>query len=285
MPKTSYKRAVTVAIARINFDKHPATAKGKVYVIGIGPGDPCHMTLRAREALDRSEIVLGYKTYIKLIEPLLQGKKIISSGMGAEVDRAKQAEELAGKGKEVSLVSSGDSGIYGMAGLVAEIIAERPESAVDMEVIPGVPAFVAASALLGAPLMNDFVPISLSDHLFPWKEIQGRLKIAARGDFVIVLYNPRSRQRPLQLTGAREIIMRYRAASTPVGVVTDANRPGQEVVITNLGRLPEFEVGMNTVIIIGNSRTFVAGGRLITRRGYHTKYDLKEIGCSRRTHK
>jgi len=275
VPKTSYKKAVTVAVARINYGRQPDRAKGKVYIIGIGPGDISQMTLSAREAIDYSDVILGYKAYIKLIEPLLsQEKEVIGSGMGAEVERARQAIDLAKNGRIVSVVSSGDAGIYGMAGLIAEIIAEYPDGPVDMEVIPGVPAFVAASALLGAPLMNDFVSISLSDHLIPWKEIRDRLKLAAQGDFIILLYNPKSKQRPLQLTRARNIILKCRPLSTPVGVVTNAYRPGQHVIISDLERMLDCEIGMNTIVIIGSSQTFASGGRLITRRGYQNKYFL-----------
>jgi precorrin-3B C17-methyltransferase len=246
-----------------------------VYIIGIGPGNADQMTLSARIALDRSNVILGYKTYIKLIKPLLAGnQEILASGMGDEVERARRAVELAKQGKTVAVVSSGDAGIYGMAGIVAEVIAEHGENTFDLEVVPGVPAFVAASALLGAPLMTDFVSISLSDHLAAWKDIQTRLKLAAQGDFSIALYNPRSKQRPTQLIRAREIICKYRPLTTPVGIVTNAFRDGQESAITDLQHMLDYETGMNTVIIIGNSQTFVNGGRMITRRGYQTKYVL-----------
>ena len=264
IPKVSFKRAVTIAVARF-------AARGKLFLVGIGPGDPEHLTLRAREAINQSEVVVGYKSYIKLIEPYLGQKEVIATGMGAEVERVKTAISLAKKGKTVSLVSSGDTGIYGMAGLVGEVLGHRD---IDIEVIPGVPLLVASAALLGAPINSDFVSISLSDYLVPWPEITQRLELAAQGNFVIVLYNPRSQRRKVQLIKAREIILKYRPPSTPVGIATNAYRQEQEVLITDLEHMLDYEIGMNTTIIVGNSATFTIDGWMVTPRGYHKKYDL-----------
>lgn len=191
--------------------------------------------------------------------------------MGEEVERVKMAIKLAGEGRSVSLVSSGDTGIYGMAGLVGEVLGQRD---IDIEVIPGMPLLVASAALLGAPISGDFVSISLSDYLVPWEEITRRLELAAQGDFVIILYNPRSQKRKDQLIKAREIILKYRPPSTPVGVVTNAYRREQEVLITDLEHMLDYEIGMNTTVIVGNSTTFNLDGWMVTPRGYHKKYDL-----------
>jgi cobalt-precorrin 5A hydrolase/precorrin-3B C17-methyltransferase len=263
IPKVSFNRAVTIAVA----------TRGKLFLVGIGPGDPEQMTFKAREAISNSEVVVGYKSYIKLIEPYLGEKEVIATGMGEEVERVKMAVSLVGEGRIVSLVSSGDTGIYGMAGLVGEILGEQAGD-IDIEVIPGVPLLVASATLLGAPINADFVSISLSDYLVPWGEITRRLELAAQGDFVIILYNPKSQKRQRQLAQAREIILKHRPPSTPVGIATNAYREEQEALITDLEHMLDYEIGMNTTVIIGNSSTFTLGGWMVTPRGYHKKYDL-----------
>ncbi len=273
-PKASFKSAVTVAVARLSFNSSKQKS-GKLFLVGIGPGDFRHMTFGAREAISDSEVVVGYKTYIKLIEPLLCQKEVIATGMGGEIERAKMAINLVKKGRTVSIVCSGDAGIYGMAGLVSEILHEQGDK-LAIEVMPGVPAMVAAAALLGAPVMSDFAAISLSDYLVTWAEISQRLKLAAQGNFVIALYNPSSKSRKRQLAEAREIILQYRSPSTPVGIATNAYRQKQRVVITDLEHMLDYEVGMNTTIIIGNSTTFTFNGRMVTPRGYQNKYSLGE---------
>ncbi|OGN90816.1 MAG: precorrin-3B C(17)-methyltransferase [Chloroflexi bacterium RBG_13_48_17] len=273
VPKVSHKRAVTVAVARLGFNDKRDKG-GKLFLVGIGPGSLEHITFKAKEAIDCSEVVIGYKTYIKLIEPYLRQKEVIATGMGAEIERVKKAISLARKGKIVSLVSSGDTGIYGMAGLVGEILSQQPLDDFDIEVIPGIPLLAAGAALLGAPISGDFVTISLSDYLVSWKEISRRLRLAAQGNFVIVIYNPKSKSRQHQLTKAREIILQHRPPSTPVGIVTNAYRRKQEVVITDLEHMFDYEIGMNTTIIIGNSATFTLAGWMVTPRGYRIKYDL-----------
>jgi len=273
VPKTSFRGAVTVAVARLSFNSGKQKS-GKLFLVGIGPGDLKHMTVGASEAISDSEVVVGYKTYIKLIEPLLRQKEVIATGMGDEIERARIAINLVKEGRTVSIVCSGDAGIYGMAGLVSEILCEQGED-LAVEVVPGVPAMVAVAALLGAPVMNDFAAISLSDYLVSWAEISQRLKLAAQGNFVIALYNPSSKSRKHQLAEARKIILQYRSPSTPVGIATNAYRQKQRVVITDLEHMPDYEVGMNTTIIIGNSTTFTFNSRMVTPRGYQTKYNLK----------
>lgn len=274
VPKHTSGRAVTVAIARLISDS-PGKA-GKLFLVGLGPGSSEHMTLRAREAIAQSDVVVGYTTYIKLIEPFIQGKEVIATSMGAEVKRAHMAIDLARQGKIVAFVSSGDAGIYGMAGLVGEIFLTSSGAPLDVEVVPGVTSLLSAAALLGAPISSDFASISLSDYLIPWSDITQRLQLAAEGNFVITLYNPRSKKRQHQLTEARDIILQYRSSSTPVGIVTNAYREGQQVVITDLQRLLEHKIDMDTVIIIGNSTTTASHNWMVTPRGYGTKYRLEE---------
>ena len=238
----------------------------KLYIVGIGPGDLNHMTFEAREALTSADAVVGYSTYLKLIEPLLAGKEVVSSGMTKEVERCRQAISLAGEGKTVALVSSGDAGVYGMAGLVLEL---EPPDGVDVVVVPGVSAVQAAAAVLGAPLMHDFAVISLSDLLTPWELIEKRLAAAAAADFVIALYNPRSKGRSGHLERARDIILRSRPDRTPVGIVRNACRKGEERIIASLADMPLERADMFSLVIVGNSATCVdRKGRMVTPRGY-----------------
>ncbi|MDP2661565.1 MAG: precorrin-3B C(17)-methyltransferase [Dehalococcoidia bacterium] len=276
IPKTKAGN-VTVAVARVDPVRsgiHPEGA-GTIFVVGLGPGAKAQMTYRAREALAASDVVVGYKTYLRLIEDLVQGKEVISSGMRQEVARARQAIELAEAGRKVAVVSSGDAGVYGMAGLVYEVARARGwPSTQNIEVIPGVSALNAASALLGAPLMHDFAVISLSDLLTPWDTIIHRLRAAGESDFVLALYNPKSGRRTRQIEEARGVLLEYRSGATPVGLVTSAYRQRQEVAITDLDHMLEFEIGMLTIVIVGSSRTTTFGGAMVTPRGYQDKYDL-----------
>jgi len=246
---------------------------GKLFVVGLGPGELSHMTFQARDALERSEVVVGYKTYLDLIESIIKGKRVISSGMKKEVDRAKQAISEAQKGAVVSLVSSGDPGIYAMAGLVLEIMSVQ-EIHLDVEIIPGVAALNGCAALLGAPLMHDFAAISLSDLLTPWDVIENRLRMASEADFVIGLYNPKSKKRVHHIEKACKVIMEHRSPKTPAGIGTSIARPNQSVKITTLDKIPESDIGMQSIVIIGNSKTFVWNGYMITPRGYSEKYAL-----------
>lgn len=274
VPKTGFDRKITLAVARVLFDKHGIADNGKLFLVGLGPGDPQHMTFRAREAIECSDVIVGYNAYVKLIEPYTSGKKVISTGMGKEVQRVKTALDLAGSGKTVALLSSGDTGVYGMAGLVGEILLEQAAPAISLEIVPGIPLLAASASLLGSPISGDFVSISLSDYLVPWEKIALRLQLAAQGDFVIVIYNPKSKKRQNQLTEARRIIMDYRAGTTPVGIVTNAYRPQQKTTITDLEHMLDYDIDMNTTVIIGNSTTLDVDGLMVTPRGYQTKYNL-----------
>lgn len=228
------------------------------------------MTLQALRALEDSTVIVGYKTYLALIDDLVSGKKVYTSGMGKEVERCLLAIEQALVGHDVALVSSGDSGVYGMAGLIYELLWERFENArLKITVIPGVTAANASAALLGAPLMNDWVVISLSDVITPWETIERRLIAAGDGDFVIALYNPRSKARATHLDRAVEILLEHRGAETPVGIVRNAYRVEQNVLLSTLGELASEEIDMFTTVIIGNSSTRNLVGRLVTVRGYH----------------
>ncbi len=250
--------------------------RGRLYIVGIGPGGREHVTPAALRAIAASEVVVGYTTYIGLIEDIVTGKEVVTTGMTREVQRCTKALEAASSGRTAALICSGDPGIYAMAGLVFELARNRSASGrvPAIEVIPGVPALSASASRLGAPLMHDFAAISLSDRLTPWEEIDRRLHAAAGADFVIVIYNPRSRGRKDHLERAVGIISGYRRADTPVGIVKAATREDERIIVTALGSVPFEEVDMQSTIIVGNSRTFVWDGRMVTPRGYADKYEL-----------
>lgn len=233
-------------------------------MVGLGPGGTEFLTPRAQAALAEAQVIIGYKTYINLIKELVADKEVHSSGMRKEIDRAREAVHLAQEGLTVAVVSSGDPGVYGMAGIILEL----SQGQVAVEVIPGVTAATAAAAVLGAPLMHDFAVISLSDLLTPWETIARRLKAAAQADFIIVLYNPKSRGRSTQIARARDIIKAYRQAQTPVGIVRNALRPGQEKVYTTLGDMLTEDIDMFATVVIGNSQTRLEHGYMVTPRGY-----------------
>ncbi|AMX83530.1 cobalt-precorrin-3B C(17)-methyltransferase [Geobacillus subterraneus] len=250
---------------------------GKLLIVGFGPGSVDHMTKRAREAIEESDVIIGYKTYIELVRDLIAGKEIISTGMTEEVSRAQAAVKWAERGKTVAVISSGDAGLYGMAGLVYEVLIEKgwtKDDPIEVEVIPGISAIHSCAALLGAPVMHDACTISLSDHLTPWALIEKRLEAAAAADFVIALYNPKSGRRTRQIVEAQRILLRHRAPETPVGLVKSAYRERQQIVLTDLAHMLDHEIGMLTTVIIGNSTTFVHDGLMITPRGYQRKYHL-----------
>lgn len=240
-----------------------------LYIIGIGPGDPEMMTLRAAKALRASRAVVGYRTYIELLGDLVAGKEIYGYGMREEVARALKAIELASRGVPTAIVSSGDPNVYGMAPLVFEAMSKMDIS-LEVEVLPGVTAALAAAARLGAPL-GDFAVINLSDLLTPRDVIYSRVEKAAAGDFVMALYNPISRE---VVEEVFRIIRKYRAAATPVGVVKNAYRQGEEVQVTTLADVDLSQVDMRTTIVVGNSETYVWRNYMVTPRGYSRKYSF-----------
>jgi precorrin-3B C17-methyltransferase len=236
-------------------------------VVGIGPGGQLDRTFRAQSAIEASEVIAGYKRYIKAVDDLIGDKTIIATGMTKEVDRCQQAIKAASEGKVVALISSGDAGIYGMAGLTLEMIqAEQYE--IEVEVIPGVTAASAAAARLGAPLMLDFAIISLSDLLVEWAVIRQRIQAVAKADLVVAFYNPRSRKRIKQLDEAIDILLEHRSPATLVGIGTDIGSQQEHLVITTLGELLQHEIGMRSLVIIGNSESKVLGKWLVNPRGY-----------------
>ncbi|XEC97571.1 precorrin-3B C(17)-methyltransferase [Paenibacillus tarimensis] len=254
------------------------SAKGKLLVIGFGPGSFEHITDRAREAIQESDVVIGYNTYVDLIRGLLTEQEIVRTGMTEEVSRAREAVRQAEQGKKVAVISSGDAGVYGMAGLVYEVLIEKgwtEAEGVEVEVIPGISAINSCASLLGAPVMHDACTISLSDHLTPWTVIAKRVEAAAAADFVIALYNPRSGRRTRQIVETQRILLQYRSEDTPVGLVKSAYRDREHVVISTLGEMLEHDIGMLTTVIIGNSSTFLYDGKMITPRGYQRKYTLQ----------
>ena len=236
---------------------------GKLYVIGIGPGGLEHMTLRAKEAIEESNIVVGYNKYIDMIKPLVENKELFSTGMRGEEARCRKALELSKEDNTVALISTGDSGIYGMAGLILQM--QKDEN---VEIITGVTASSAAGSVVGAPLMHDNCNISLSDLMTPYELIKKRVRNAADADMIISLYNPRSKGRPHYLREAIEIIKEYRDLNTPVAVVRHALRDGQEYKLFNLENVDEEVVDMFSIVIVGNSQSFVKEGKFITPRGY-----------------
>jgi len=240
---------------------------GKIVVVGIGPGAEEQMSPRAHRALKEADVVVGYSAYIDLVAHLLEDKTVVSSGMKREVDRCRQVLDHALQGKNTALISSGDAGIYGMAGIMLELV-QQAGTEVPVEIIPGITASQAAAAVLGAPLMHDFATISLSDLMTEWSVIEKRLHAAGAGDFVVCLYNPRSKGRPDHILKAQEILLQYKRPETPVGIVRNAAREGETALISRLDRFTDCEIDMFTTVIIGNQATYVHGDRMITPRGY-----------------
>lgn len=253
--------------------------KGKIFVVGFGPGDYEHITKRAVDALKESDFIIGYKTYVELIAHLVTAKSIVSTGMTEEVSRAQEAVRQAELGNIVSVISSGDAGVYGMAGLVYEVLIElgwTAESGIEVEVVPGISAINSCASLLGAPVMHDSCTISLSDHLTPWTVIEKRIEAAAMADFVVAFYNPKSGRRTRQIVEAQRILLKYRSPATPVGLVKSAYREKQQIVMTTLAEMLNHEIGMLTTVVVGNSSTFYYDNKMITPRGYQRKYTLGE---------
>jgi len=269
---------MTHGVATKTPGKSPGKTPGRLTVLGLGPGDWRLMAPLAAEELANAAVVAGYATYLKLVPPgLLSGKRIISTGMTGEVERCMKAVEAALSGDDTVVVSGGDAGVYGMAGLVLELLEARNLlDALDFRVLPGIPALAGAAALLGAPLTHDFACVSLSDLLTPWERIEKRVHAAACADFVLVIYNPRSRKREGLLGRALDVIGKFRSPATPVGIVRQAWREGQNVEVVPLAEVDPSTVDMLTVVVVGNSQTRLAGGRMLTPRGYSGKYGLGE---------
>ena len=262
----------------------PSAAGGRIMLVGLGPGSHDHLTARARAAIAEADTVIGYVTYIRLVAELLEGKEVIRKSMTEELDRAIEAFERARQGRKVALISSGDAGVYGMAGPTFEVLFQAgwtPESGIEVEIIPGASALNTCAALVGAPLTHDFCAISLSDLLTPWPTIARRLDAVAAADFVVALYNPKSGRRTRQIVEARRLFLRHRRPDTPVAIVKSAYRPRQRVEFTTLEKMTECDIGMLSTVLIGNSNTFVRHGLMVTPRGYRNKYDV-ESGATHR---
>ena len=242
---------------------------GRIIIAGIGPGSKEDITPAVLEAVRLADAIVGYKYYFQFIEPYVkEGCQCIDTGMKKERERAEQAFSLAETGKTVVVISSGDAGLYGMAPLVYEM-AEAKGSDITIETLPGISAFQKAASLLGAPIGHDTCIISLSDLMTPWEVIERRIKAAATGDFVTAIYNPKSHGRYWQLYRLQELFLMERSADTPVGYVRQAGRPEQEVKVTTLGAFDPEDIDMFTVVLIGNSQSYIADGKMITPRGYY----------------
>ena len=239
---------------------------GKLYAVGFGPGGYEHMTAKAIDVIKNADIITGYTTYVEMLKKFFPEKEYVATPMTKEMDRCRMAVDLAAEGKTVAMVSSGDSGIYGMAGLLYELGQGYPE--VELEVVPGITAANGGAAVLGAPLMHDFAVISLSDLLTPWEKIEKRIRGAAMADFVICLYNPSSRKRADYLKKACEYILEYQSPDTVCGYVRNIGREGEDAHILTLSELKDTEVDMFTTVYIGNSQTRNVDGKMVTPRGY-----------------
>lgn len=237
---------------------------GKIYVVGLGPGNKENMTFRAYDVLKNSDIIIGYKTYVDLIEGMFPDKKIIKSYMKKEVARCEETLKLALEGNIISLISSGDAGVYGMAGLMLEIAGDQ----VEVEIVPGITSANASASLGGAPIVHDSVNISLSNLLTNWELIKKRIDLASQGDFVITLYNPKSSGRPELINEARDIMLKHKRKDTPVLIARNVGREGENYDITTLSEMLDYEINMFSTVIIGNSNTKVVNNKMITPRGY-----------------
>ena len=250
----------------------PEEKIGRLYIAGIGPGGTDQISPRCLAALEQADLIVGYTRYISFVRDIIDGKEIYTSGMRKEKERTEHALTEARKGRTVCLVSGGDPGVYALAGLALELAAAEDLSSLRVEIIPGITAATAAAAALGAPLMHDFAVISLSDLLTDAGLIEKRLRFAAEGDFVTVLYNPRSTKRHELFDKLPSIFLPCRHDTTPTGIVRDAGRNEETVILTTLGKMAEHaeEVQMGSTVIIGNSKTFIKEWAMITPRGYKT---------------
>ena len=238
----------------------------KLWIIGLGPGGGEDLTGKARKALAESDVIVGYTVYIDLIRAEFGHKELLTTPMRKEQERCEMALALADTGKTVAMVSSGDPGVYGMAGLCYELSDQWPE--VELSVIPGITAACGGAAVLGAPLMHDFCLISLSDLMTPWEKIEKRLRAAAEADFVLCIYNPSSHKRKDYLARACAILLEAKSPDTPCGYVREIGRDGEAATVLPLGQLKDAQVDMFTTVFVGNSQTKVINGKLVTPRGY-----------------
>lgn len=239
----------------------------KLYVVGIGPGGLENMTFKAVDAIKASDAIVGYTPYIEYLGDMVDGKELFSTGMRGEIERCKEAIDLVKAGKTTSIISTGDAGLYGMAGPILELA-----DGIEVEIVPGVTAAFSAASELGSPIMHDYASISMSDLMTPWEVILKRVEKAAEADFVITIYNPRSKGRKDHLEQAVDLILKHRGKDTPVGIVKDSGRPGTIIKTATLGTLNYEDVDMLTVLIIGNSNTYLKDdGKMVTPRGYEIK--------------
>ena len=238
---------------------------GKLYAVGFGPGGYEHMTAKAIDVIKNADVITGYTTYVEMLKKFFPDKEYVATPMTKEMDRCRMAVDLAAEGKTVAMVSSGDSGIYGMAGIMLEV---AKNTSIEVEIVSGVTALSSCASILGAPVMHDFAVVSLSDLMTPIDLIYKRVECAAMGDFVICLYNPKSKKRVDYLTKTADIILLYRSEETPVGIVRNAHRENQSHEVITLKELKNADVDMFSTVIIGNSQTYVSNGKIITPRGY-----------------
>lgn len=253
--------------------------KGKIYVIGCGPGIKRQLTLHALEAIKESQYIMSYKTYVELIKDDLTTQTIIPTGMTETVEQAQEAIERAQNGEIVAILSSGDASVYGMSGMLYETLHTQnwdEETGIQIEVIPGISALNACASLIGAPLMHDHCAISLNEKITPWAIIEKRIEAAAMGDFVIAFYNPKNGLGTPQMQKIQAILLAYRNSETPVGIVRGAFRPFQEITITTIGQLTKQDIGMVTTIFIGNASTYVKNQQMMTPRGYQQSFTIGE---------
>lgn len=250
-----------------------------LYIVGFGSGSQEHMTIKALKVLEQAELIVGYTSYVEMMKEVFPSQTFLTTPMRKEEERCLLAIEEVQKGKNVALVSSGDSGIYGMAGIALQLVQEK-KADITVEVVSGVTAASMASAVLGAPLMHDFAVISLSDLMTPWEKIEKRIECAAMGDLITCFYNPRSKKRNDSIKKAAELMLKWQSESIPVGIVRHAGRKEQESKIVDLGYLSRLEqwsldeqkmLDMFSIVIVGNGSTYVKDGKMITPRGYEKK--------------
>lgn len=244
----------------------------KVYAVGLGPGGKEMMTEKAISAIEKSDVICGYTVYVDLITSMFPEKETFTTPMKKEIDRCKWALETAQSGKTVAMVCSGDSGVYGMAGLLLQLLHSYKD--VEVEVVPGITAAISGAAVLGAPVGHDFCVISLSDLLTPWDLIVKRLELAAEGDFITCIYNPRSKKRIEHLTTACNIMLKHRSEDTVCGWVKNIGREGEEYRICTLKELDNEPIDMFTTVFIGSSQTKLVDGKMVTPRGYEKHEDM-----------